>query len=108
VARADTRSREAPPPWRTASGGRQPARAAILFVLFSSNVEDVSLSLSKHRPNRAGWFAEEITDDENAYEAVACLICTQTHLVDMKTGKVLGRRRGLEASARSRRRFYLG
>ena len=37
-----------------------------------------------------GWSAEEVTDDENAYEAVACLICTQTHLVNMKTGKVLG------------------
>ena len=37
-----------------------------------------------------GWSAEEVTDDETAYEAVACLICTQTHLVNMKTGKVLG------------------
>ena len=59
-------------------------------MLFSSNVEDVSLSLSKHRPNRAGLVCRKVTDDENAYESVACLICTQTHLVNMKTGKMLG------------------
>jgi hypothetical protein len=37
-----------------------------------------------------GWSAEEINDDENAYESVACLACTQMHLVNLKTGKVLG------------------
>lgn len=37
-----------------------------------------------------GWSAEEVTDDENAYETVACLACTQMHMVNMKTGKVLG------------------
>ena len=37
-----------------------------------------------------GWSAEEINDDENAFEPVACLACTQMHMVNMKTGKVLG------------------
>ena len=37
-----------------------------------------------------GWSAEEINDDENAYELVACLACTQMHHVNLKTGKVLG------------------
>ena len=37
-----------------------------------------------------GWSAEEINDDENAYESVACLACTQMHLVNLKTSKVLG------------------
>jgi hypothetical protein len=37
-----------------------------------------------------GWSAEEVTDDENAYESVACLACTKLHMVNMKTGKVLG------------------
>ena len=37
-----------------------------------------------------GWSAEEINDDENAYESVACLACTQMHFVNLKTGKVLG------------------
>ena len=37
-----------------------------------------------------GWSAEEIVDDENVYKSVACLICTQLHMVNMKTGKVLG------------------
>jgi hypothetical protein len=36
-----------------------------------------------------GWSAEEVTDDD-AYESVACLACTQLHLVNMKTGKLLG------------------
>ena len=37
-----------------------------------------------------GWSAEEIIDDENAYETAACLACTQMHLVNLKTGKELG------------------
>jgi hypothetical protein len=37
-----------------------------------------------------GWSAEEIADDENVYESVACLICAQLHMVNMKTGKVQG------------------
>ena len=45
-------------------------------------------------PNTAqtvqGWSAEEINDDENACESVACLACTQMHLVILKTNKVLG------------------
>jgi hypothetical protein len=36
-----------------------------------------------------GWSAKEVTDDENAYETVG-LACTQMHMVNMKTGKVLG------------------
>ena len=39
---------------------------------------------------RTGWSAEEIVDDENVYKSVACLACTQMHLVNLKTGKVLG------------------
>ena len=50
----------------------------------------IPLPLSKHQPNREGWSAEEINDDENAYELVACLACTQMHFVNLKTGKVLG------------------
>jgi hypothetical protein len=37
-----------------------------------------------------GWSAEEVTDDDTAYESVACLACTQVHLINPKTGKVLG------------------
>jgi len=37
-----------------------------------------------------GWSAEEVIDDDDAYESVACLACTKVHLVNLKTGKVLG------------------
>ena len=34
--------------------------------------------------------AEEITEGEDAYEAVTCIMCQQVHLVNPHTGKVLG------------------
>ena len=37
-----------------------------------------------------GWSADEVTDDDTAYELVACLACPQLHLINLKTGKVLG------------------
>jgi hypothetical protein len=37
-----------------------------------------------------GWSADEVTDDDTAYESVACLACAQPHLINIKTGKVLG------------------
>lgn len=36
-----------------------------------------------------GWIADDPTDDE-AFEAVTCLACTRVHLVNPKTGKVIG------------------
>ena len=45
-------------------------------------------------PNTAqtvqGWSTEEVTDDDTSYQSVAWLACTQTHLINLKTGKVLG------------------
>jgi len=38
-----------------------------------------------------GWVADDPTErDDNAYQPVTCLICPRIHLVDPKTGKVLG------------------
>jgi len=38
-----------------------------------------------------GYSPEETSDDEGyTYQAVTCLICTQVHLVDPATGRVLG------------------
>jgi hypothetical protein len=34
--------------------------------------------------------AEEIAEDEDAYEPVTCVMCQQVHLVNAATGKVLG------------------
>ena len=34
--------------------------------------------------------AEEITEDEDTYEPVTCVMCQQVHLVNPFTGKVLG------------------
>jgi hypothetical protein len=43
------------------------------------------------RLNVQGWFADEVGDDEEtAYETVTCLACSQVHLVNRATGKVLG------------------
>jgi hypothetical protein len=36
--------------------------------------------------NVQGWFADEKT----TYETVTCLACTQVHLINRLTGKVLG------------------
>ena len=33
---------------------------------------------------------EEITEDEDRYEPVTCVMCRQVHLVNPWTGKVLG------------------
>jgi hypothetical protein len=38
-----------------------------------------------------GWFADEVGDDEETgYETVTCLACSQVHLVNRATGRVLG------------------
>jgi hypothetical protein len=38
-----------------------------------------------------GWVADDPTEGEtDDYEAMPCTICTRTHLVNPKTGKVLG------------------
>ena len=36
------------------------------------------------------WAADDPTEDEDAYETVTCLACPALHLVNPKTGKVLG------------------
>ena len=36
------------------------------------------------------WAAEEVTEDEDAYEPVTCVMCQQVHLVNAVTSKVLG------------------
>jgi hypothetical protein len=46
-------------------------------------------------PNTAqhvqGWFADDGSDgDGEVYESVTCLACRQLHLVNLKSGKVLG------------------
>ena len=37
-----------------------------------------------------GVVAEEASEDSETYEAVKCVACEQTHLVNPTTGKVLG------------------
>jgi len=38
--------------------------------------------------NVQGYVADEVSED--TYESVTCLACRQVHLVNAKTGKVLG------------------
>jgi len=40
--------------------------------------------------NVQGFVAEELDDDVETYQAIECIACTRVHLVDPKTGKVLG------------------
>ena len=37
-----------------------------------------------------GWSADEIPAEEDRYEFVTCLACTQLHFVNRATGRVLG------------------
>jgi len=38
-----------------------------------------------------GWLADDATERaDDGYEAVTCVACTRVHLVNPKTGKVLG------------------
>jgi hypothetical protein len=39
-----------------------------------------------------GWLADDPSEasDDDAYEAVSCTACTRVHLVNPKTGVVLG------------------
>jgi hypothetical protein len=37
-----------------------------------------------------GWFADDGSGDSETYEAVTCLACRQVHMVNPRTGKVLG------------------
>ena len=38
-----------------------------------------------------GWVADDPSEgDDNTYESMSCAACAQLHLVNPKTGKVLG------------------
>jgi hypothetical protein len=37
------------------------------------------------------WIADDPTNGDNeAYVAITCYVCTHTHMINPKTGKVLG------------------
>ena len=41
--------------------------------------------------NVQGWVADDPTEREGeTYQPITCTICTRVHLIDPKTGKVLG------------------
>ncbi len=40
--------------------------------------------------NVQGFTADDPTDDDAGYEIVTCTVCTRNHIVNPKTGKVLG------------------
>jgi hypothetical protein len=50
----------------------------------------ISLPLPEYGPERPGLAADDPDDDELTYVQVTCLACAQVHLVNRKTGKVLG------------------
>jgi hypothetical protein len=36
------------------------------------------------------WFADDVSENSESYETVICLACSLVHLVNPKTGKILG------------------
>jgi hypothetical protein len=40
--------------------------------------------------NVQGWVADDPTERDDTYEPVTCTACTRVHLVNPKTGKVIG------------------
>ena len=40
--------------------------------------------------NVQGWSADQPGEEDSAFEPVTCTACTRVHLVDPKTGRVLG------------------
>ena len=56
---------------------------------------DMSMTFIYRCPNTGlnvqGWIADDPTEGEaEGFEPVTCLVCTRQHLVNPKTGKVLG------------------
>ena len=37
-----------------------------------------------------GWSPDEATDEDDTYQSFECTFCTRVHLVNLKTGKLLG------------------
>jgi hypothetical protein len=40
--------------------------------------------------NVQGWFADDVSANEDTYETVKCLACNQMHFVNRSTGRTLG------------------
>ncbi|MCC7348729.1 MAG: hypothetical protein IT538_15170 [Variibacter sp.] len=36
-----------------------------------------------------GWFSDEVSADQDTYEAISCPACSHLHFVNRKTGKAL-------------------
>ena len=50
---------------------------------------DDHVSLSEHGRSVESWFADTEDTDE-IYERVTCLACRQFHMLNLRTGKILG------------------
>ena len=40
--------------------------------------------------NVQGWSADDVSENGNMYETLTCLVCGQVHLVNPRTGRVIG------------------
>jgi hypothetical protein len=76
-----TKSKDKPPEWAAPFVGTQQFPSASHSFLYRClNTGD----------NVPAWAADDPEDDDPTYVQVTCLACAQTHLVNTKTGKVLG------------------
>ena len=70
---------------------RRPHQPGRLFlVLLSAMATTFHYRCPNTGQTVQGWSADDATDDGDEYQSVACLACAQVHLVNLKTGKMLG------------------
>ena len=69
-----------------------PNPAPALAVLYSHRLLMATTYLYRCRNTGQtvqGWSADDVSDDDE-YQSIACLACALAHLINLKTGKVLG------------------
>jgi len=92
---------KARPIWRTGESGaaREPAIFALGQMrrcrtgLWFEHGDDAFLSLPEYRCAGASRFTDNASEDEDhgeIYERVTCTACGRLHMVNLRTGKILG------------------
>jgi hypothetical protein len=67
--------------WRKDGQQKQATLCAMASVMFRCPATSMNV---QH------WLDDDQDVPENEYEVIACLACTKLHLINRKTGKILG------------------
>jgi len=71
--------------------GTYPAPVLAAFVHAAYGMPPFVFRCPNTGLNVQGWVDDDPTErEDDAYEALHCTICTQVHLINPKTGRVLG------------------